>query len=130
MSEATDTLKTKANAYRSAVQQGATYRRSVENAKRDLRQIERTLFLRATQDGTIIGKNAETRQAEADGLYRANAAWTSTEELLRLATEREDDARVTLTISEMELKVAVILVNAEIATTGAMQLLTRVDLAV
>jgi hypothetical protein len=130
MSEATDALKAKANAYRSAAQQAAVYRRSAEDTKRDLKQIERKLFLTGTDDGTIAGKNAETRQAEAEAMYRSNGAWASTEEVLRLAVERDDDARVTLQLAEMDLKVAVVLVNAEIASSGAVQLLTRVDLPI
>lgn len=129
MSAATDDLRAKVQDYRLGVLALGTARRERDEAKRQLKDHESGIFYQKVTDGTIDGKNAETREAQAQIAYKANTGWQQATDRYRRAEESFLDAQDTVTITLTELRVAATLVNAEIAETGATRLLAEVSLA-
>ena len=129
MSETTDELRNKAQAYRIAIFEMGEAREERDAAKRALKETEASIFAAKTQSGTIDGKNAETRDAQAQLAFKADTTWQSNFDRFIEAEKSFYLAQDMLTIALMELKVAATLVNAEIAQTGATRLLSEVSLA-
>ena len=129
MSAITEELRNSANAYRSAIFDLGNAREERDAAKRALKETEASIFAAKTQSGTIDGKNAETRDAQAQLAFKANTEWQAAFDRF-VASEKDFYAsqdEVTTTL--MDLKVAAILTNVEIAQTGATRLLSEVSLA-
>ena len=129
MSETTDELRKAASEYRTAVFDLGQKRTERDLAKRSLKEIEASIFNSAVKQGTIDGKNAETRDAQSQLAFKANTLWQSTFDQYIVSEVDFAHAQDVLTVTLMELKVAATLTNVEIAQTGATRLLSEVSLA-
>jgi hypothetical protein len=94
-----------------------------------LKDLESEIFAEKVQLGTIDGKNAETRDAQAQLAYKANTRWQAASDRYVTAEKNFQTTQDNLTITLMELRVAATLVNVEIAKAGADRLLAEVSLA-
>lgn len=129
MSQATEGLEQKLGEYRKFAQTtGDAYRQYTE-AKRALKEREMQLYAEKTFDGTIDGKNAETREAQAMVAYKADPEWQRLSDIYRRADEAYANGKLLADIALMDLKVQAMLVNAEIAEAGTRALLGEVSLA-
>jgi len=129
MSAPTEELRNSAIAYRTAILAFGEIRLERELAKRDLKEVESIIFAEKVKLGTIDGKNAETRDAQAALAFKANMEWQAAFDRFVKAEATFMSAQDNVTISLMELKVAATLVNVQIAETGAIRLLSEVSLA-
>lgn len=129
MSIATDELRNLAGAYRSAVFALSDTRMERDAAKRSLKEIEAAIFTSKVNGGMIDGKNAETRDAQAQLAFKADTQWQSAFDRYIQAEKSFSYASDELTVTLVELKVAATLVNMEIAQTGVTRLLSEVSLA-
>jgi hypothetical protein len=129
MSAVTDELRTKAQAYRIAIFELGDAREERDTAKRNLKEIEASIFTTKVNSGQIDGKNAETRDAQAQLAFKADTAWQTAFDAFIDAEKNFYEAQDMLTITLMELRVAAILTNVEIAQTGATRLLSETSLA-
>jgi len=129
MSTITEELRNSATAYRTAILTLGEIRLERELAKRDLKEVESIIFAEKVKLGTIDGKNAETRDAQAALAFKANTEWQAAFDRFIKAEAAFMSAQDGVTISLMELKVAATLVNVQIAETGASRLLSEVSLA-
>lgn len=129
MSAATEELRNAAQAYRSAILNLGEARWERDGAKRSLKELEAEIFAEKVQLGTIDGKNAETRDAQAQLAFKANTRWQAASDRYVLAENAFLSAQDHLTIALAELRVAATLVNVEIAEAGSARLLAEVSLA-
>lgn len=129
MSNVTDELRAKADAYREAVFSLTASRLERDEAKRDLKSVEATVFDNAVKMSIIDGKNAETREAQAQLAYKSSVTWQAASDRYLKAENEFANRQDELTVALMELRVAAILTNVEIAQTGASRLLSEVSLA-
>ncbi len=100
-----------------------------DDAKRGLADKQSAIFSARITDGTIDGKNAETREAQALLAYKEDADWRSVWDIFVRAENAYQDARASYEWCKVDLSVNAILVNAEIAESGATRLLTEISLA-
>lgn len=129
MSSATDDLRTKATLWRAAQSSVTTARITRDDAKRALTDAQSVVFVAKTTDGTIDGKNAETRDAQAQLAYKADAAWRAAWDTYVNAENALVQAQAEFDWAKVDLQVQATIVNAEIAQSGASRLLAEVGLA-
>jgi hypothetical protein len=129
MVDVADELRQAASSYRSAILSHGQARIERDEAKRLLKDLESEIFAEKVQLGTIDGKNAETRDAQAQLAYKANTRWQAASDRYVTAEKNFQTTQDNLTITLMELRVAATLVNVEIAKAGADRLLAEVSLA-
>ena len=129
MSATTNELRKAADFYRAAVYQMGDAREERDAAKRALKEIETSIFAVKVGSGFIDGKNAETRDAQAQLAFKADTTWQAAFDRFIDAEKAFYEQQDLLTVTLMDLKVAAILTNVEIAQTGATRLLSEVSLA-
>jgi len=127
-SRVADELRSYADTYRIAVSNLTQNRNGRDEAKRNLSEKEAELYVAGITAGDISGKNAETRDAEALLKYRSDPAWQKLTDELRKQEISFALAQDAANLALMDLKVQAILVNAEIAETGARALLAETSL--
>ena len=129
MSTATADLRTKADNLRVAIVELQIALRIRDEAKRQLADVQSGIFVDKTNDGTIDGKNSETRDAQANIAYKQEEKWQTTWDAYLKAENAYQTARAEYEWSKTDLAVQATIVNAEIAQTGATRLLAEVSLA-
>jgi hypothetical protein len=123
-------LRVKVEVYRKAMIGLDVARRGYDETRRALKETEQSLFYEATLDGRVDGKNAETRDAQALIVYRADAKWQNAVDAYRAKDEAYKTAQTDVTIAEMDLKVMVVLANLALGRMGVERLVTAVELPV
>ena len=101
-------------------------RMSRDEAKRALKEAELTVRYAGTLTGGIDGKNAEQREAQEANLQRLDPSWQSAADLWRKADMEAIRATFDADMSLLNLKIAVIKVNAAMAEAGTTKLLAEV----
>lgn len=100
-----------------------------DSAKHTLDETESSIFYRKQLDGTIDGKNADTRDAQARIQYKIDDNWQVAWDTFVAAEIAYQDAQATYDWCKIDLQVQAIIVNTEIAESGATRLLAEVELA-
>lgn len=126
---ATDQLRTTAESLRIAIVEQQLTLRSRDEAKRKLADVQSGIFVAKTSDGTIDGKNAETRDAQANLAYKQDLNWQVVWDAYLKAENAYQEAKSMYEWYKTDLAVQATIVNAEIAQTGATRLLAEVSLA-
>lgn len=129
MSNATDTLRVKADAFGDAIIGLRVSLQDRDDKKRHLVDVQSAIFVEKTNDGTIDGKNAETRDAQATLAYRQDTRWQTVWDTFVITENKYQAAKSEYEWTKTDLAVQATIVNAEIAQTGAMRLLAEVGLA-
>lgn len=100
-----------------------------DQSKVSLNDAQSAILVARTEDGTIDGKNAELREAQAILAYRQDLAWQAIKDTY-VETERAYQiARSEYEWAKTALAVQAIVVNLAIAESGSSKLLAEVSLA-